>query len=145
MAIFNSNKNTSFNPQEINIINSGTVITGDLTSEGDLRIDGLVKGSICVKSKLVLGASSKVDGDIKASNCDVSGVVNGNITTTELLTVKSTAKVRGDIISDTLIIEAGAEFNGKSSMNMNNNQFSSNGNGLQMPSNPIETRTVTAE
>lgn len=141
MAIFNSAKNATFNPQEINIINSGTIITGDVVSEGDLRIDGSVRGKIQVKSKLVLGPSSRVDGDITALNCDISGVVNGNMTVTELLTVKSTARVQGDISSAKLVIEAGAEFNGKSSMNANK----STSNGAQKPSNPVEARTVVSE
>lgn len=116
MAIFNQSKNSTFNPQEINIINSGTKIVGDLSSEGDLRIDGGVKGNIDVRTKLVLGASSSVDGNVKAQNCDISGIVNGNIEVGELLTIKSSAKIKGDILCGKLVIEAGAVFNGRSSM-----------------------------
>ncbi len=135
MAIFNANKNQTFNPQEINIINAGTSIVGDISSEGDLRIDGSVKGTITVKSKLVLGPSSKVDGDVKAANCDVSGIVNGNMQIAELLTVKATAKVVGDISSQKLVIESGAEFNGRSQMGI-----SKTSNGAQKPSNPINVK-----
>jgi cytoskeletal protein CcmA (bactofilin family) len=135
MAIFNANKNQTFNPQEINIINAGTSIVGDISSEGDLRIDGSVKGTITVKSKLVLGPSSKVDGDVKAANCDVSGIVNGNMQIAELLTVKATAKVVGDISSQKLVIESGAEFNGRSQMGI-----SKSSNGAQKPSNPINVK-----
>ena len=120
MAIFNQSKNSGFNPQEINIINAGTKITGDLSSEGDLRIDGSVFGNIQVKTKLVLGASANVNGNINAQNCDISGILNGNIVINELLTIKATAKITGDISSSKLIIESGAEFNGHSSMNSNN-------------------------
>jgi len=141
MAVFNSGKNAAFNPQEINIINAGTSITGDLNSEGDLRIDGNVKGSVSVKSKLVLGPSSKVEGDIKAQNCDISGTINGNIVVSELLTVKATAKVNGDISSSKLLIEAGAEFNGKSSMDLNK----SISNGAQRPSNPLDVKPAVTQ
>ena len=72
MAIFNSNKNTTFNPQEINILNAGTTIQGDLNSEGDIRIDGIVKGNVTVKAKLVLGPSSQITGNVNALNCDIS-------------------------------------------------------------------------
>ena len=116
--MFNSNKNTpaNFNPNNLNIINAGTSITGDLMSEGDMRIDGSVKGYISSKARLVLGPTSKVEGDIKAVNLELSGEVNGNIFVTELLVVKETAKIYGDIVSTKLIIESGAEFNGKCSM-----------------------------
>ena len=141
MAIFNSNKNQTFNPQEINIINAGTSINGDISSEGDLRIDGNVKGSITVKSKLVLGASCKIEGNVKAANCDVQGIVNGNIVVDDLLSVKSTAKIIGDISSQKLVIESGAEFNGKSQMGV-----SKSSNGSQKPSNPINVKqAVIAE
>jgi cytoskeletal protein CcmA (bactofilin family) len=116
MAMFKPAKNTTFNPQEINILNAGTRIQGDLASEGDLRVDGSVQGNIDVKTKLVLGQSAHVKGNIAAQNCDISGVVTGNVVVSELLTIKATAKITGDITCSKLIIEAGAEFNGKSAM-----------------------------
>jgi hypothetical protein len=137
MAIFKSNKNQEFNPQEINIINAGTSIVGDLNSEGDLRIDGIVKGSITVKTKLVLGPSSKVDGNVKAANCDVQGTVNGNISIEDLLTVKATAKIIGDIKSQKLVIESGAEFNGNSQMGV-----SKLSDFVQKQSNPLNVKAA---
>lgn len=116
MAIFNSNKNATFNPQEINILNAGTTIHGDLISEGDIRIDGTVKGNIQVKAKLVLGPSSNVIGNVSALNCDISGSVKGNIQVTELLAIKASSQINGDISCSKLIIEAGACFNGRSEM-----------------------------
>jgi cytoskeletal protein CcmA (bactofilin family) len=115
--MFSSNKtNTPINPNNLNIINAATTILGDLNSEGDMRIDGTVKGYITSKARLVLGNTSRVEGDIKAANLELSGEVNGNIYVTELLTVKASAKINGDIVSNKLIIEAGAEFNGSCSM-----------------------------
>jgi cytoskeletal protein CcmA (bactofilin family) len=117
MAMFNSTKNTTpINPNNLNIINAATTILGDLNSEGDMRIDGTVKGYISSQARLVLGNTCRVQGDIKAANLELSGEVNGNIYVSELLTVKSTAKINGDIVAGKLIIEAGAEFNGKCSM-----------------------------
>ncbi|MDZ4668104.1 MAG: polymer-forming cytoskeletal protein [bacterium] len=123
MAIFKPSKNNTFNPQEINVLNAGTKIVGDLNSEGDLRIDGTVKGNIEIKTKLVLGVSSSVDGNVNAQNCDVSGNVNGTITVSELLTIKASAKIQGDISCNKLVIESGAEFNGKSTMNSGTNNI----------------------
>ena len=116
MSMFKPAKNTTFNPQEINILNASTRIIGDLASEGDIRVDGSVQGNIDVKTKLVLGQSAHIKGNINAQNCDISGVVTGNVTVSELLTIKATAKITGDIACSKLIIEAGAEFNGNSAM-----------------------------
>lgn len=117
----NNNASNNFNPNNLNIINAGTTVTGDLNSEGDLRIDGTVKGYVSSKARLVLGPTSRVDGDVKSVNIEISGEVNGNILVQELLIVKNTAKINGDIVSTKLIIEAGAEFNGKCQMKDNKN------------------------
>lgn len=147
MGIFNGNKATStntFNPSNLNIINAGTTITGDLSSEGDMRIDGSVKGYVSSKARLVMGVTSKIDGDIKALNVEISGEVNGNIFVTELLTVKATAKINGDIISNKLIIEAGAEFNGKCSMKDSQNTMKKINNEEQVASKTFETAAKQA-
>lgn len=119
MALFNNSKNTSvaFNPNTLNIINSGTQITGDVNSDGDMRVDGTIKGYLTSKARLVLGPTAVIEGDIKAANIEISGEVNGNIFATELLTIKATAKISGDVVSNKLIIEAGATFNGNCKMN----------------------------
>ena len=119
MALFNNSKNQSvaFNPNTLNIINSGTQILGDVNSDGDMRVDGSIKGYLTSKARLVLGPTAVIEGDVKAANIEISGEVNGNIYATELLTVKATAKISGDIVSNKLIIEAGAIFNGTSKMN----------------------------
>lgn len=145
MGIFNGNKNatTTFNPNNLNIINAGTTITGDLTSEGDMRIDGTVKGYVSSKARLVMGPTSKVEGDIKAVNVEISGEVNGNIFVSELLVVKNTAKITGDIVSAKLIIEVGAEFNGNCSMKENRNTLkkinnqSGTASGEDQPANKV--------
>jgi cytoskeletal protein CcmA (bactofilin family) len=144
MAMFNSNKSVpnNFNPNNLNIINAGTSITGDLMSEGDMRIDGSVKGYISSKARLVLGPTSKVEGDIKAVNLELSGEVNGNIFVTELLVVKETAKIYGDIVSTKLIIESGAEFNGKCSMKDTKNTMKKINN--QESATTIETASKQA-
>ena len=144
MAFLNSNKSTpaNFNPNNLNIINAGTSITGDLMSEGDMRIDGSVKGYVSSKARLVLGATSKVDGDIKAVNLELSGEVNGNIFVSELLVVKDTAKINGDIMSNKLIIESGAEFNGKCSMKDNKNTLKKINN--EEPNKTFETASKQA-
>lgn len=119
MALFNNNKSASIavNPNTLNIINSGTQITGDVNSEGDMRVDGGIKGYLTSKARLVLGPTAVIEGDVKAVNVEIAGEVNGNIYVSELLTVKATAKISGDIVSNKLIIEAGATFNGTCKMN----------------------------
>ena len=101
---------------EINSIASGSTLTGDLVSSGDVRIDGHLKGSITTKSRLVLGESGIVDGQIKCQSAIIAGQLKATINTEELLTLKSTAKLSGEIVAGQLAIEPGAVFTGKCSM-----------------------------
>ncbi len=101
---------------EFNLIGVGSFIEGNIKTNGDIRIDGMVHGNVASKAKLVQGSSGKIDGDIFAQNGDFQGIINGNVKIVEVLYLKSTAVVNGDIITGKLIIESGAVFNGKCQM-----------------------------
>jgi cytoskeletal protein CcmA (bactofilin family) len=105
--------------KSLNIIGNGTSITGDVVSNGDIRVDGNLKGNLNTKSKLVLGTTGKVLGEVFCKNSEISGIVEGKITVEELLVLKSTAKIYGDIITSKLSIEPGAVFTGTCNMGGN--------------------------
>ena len=100
----------------VNMIGTGTIITGDIVSKGDIRVDGTLKGSVDTKGKLVLGLEGVIEGDVSCKDADISGVIKAKITVSELLSLKSTAKLNGDIITNKLSIEPGAAFSGSCSM-----------------------------
>ncbi|MBO98167.1 MAG: cell shape determination protein CcmA [Flavobacteriales bacterium] len=100
----------------INMIGVGTIITGDVNSNGDLRIDGTLKGSVTTEGKVVLGKNGVIEGDVVCNNADIAGEIKAKITVSQLLTLKSTAKLKGDIITNKLSIEPGAVFSGSCSM-----------------------------
>ncbi|MDD2386070.1 MAG: polymer-forming cytoskeletal protein [Bacteroidales bacterium] len=103
----------------LNIIGNGTTLTGDVSSTGDIRIDGKLQGNLNSKSKLVLGASGKLIGEVFCKNAEVSGQIEGKITVEELLVLKSSSKIYGDIIASKLSIEPGAVFTGTCNMGGN--------------------------
>ncbi|MDA7728984.1 polymer-forming cytoskeletal protein [Flavobacteriales bacterium] len=100
----------------INMIGAGTVITGDIQSKGDIRVDGTLKGSVNTSGKVVLGKDGVIEGDVVCADADVSGTIKAKISVTQLLSLKSTAKLNGDIITNKLSIEPGASFTGSCSM-----------------------------
>lgn len=102
--------------QASNRILIGTEIVGDIKTNGDLRIDGFVKGTIQTAGKLVVGEKGTVEGEVKCKNSTISGTIKGTMLVEELLTLHSTAKVKGDIQTGKLSVEPGAEFTGKCSM-----------------------------
>ncbi len=103
-------------PGATNQLRNGTVIEGNLSSKGDVRIEGTVKGNINVKGKVIIGNTGKVTGDITCSFCDISGTVVGKLTIAESLTLKTSANYKGEISTKKLIIEPGAIFNGSCKM-----------------------------
>tara|TARA_A100001234_G_scaffold221532_1_gene238165 strand:- start:6831 stop:7247 length:417 start_codon:yes stop_codon:yes gene_type:complete len=111
-----SMKRTENNNSVVNIIGQGTSILGDINSNGDIRVDGTLKGSIKTEGKVVLGKEGVVEGDVICQNADISGVIKAKITVSNLLSLKDTAKLKGDIVTNKLSIEPGAEFTGSCSM-----------------------------
>ncbi len=104
------------NPSTINMIGEGTIITGDIKSKGDIRVDGSLKGSIDTEGKVVVGPGGVVEGDVICKDADIAGVIKAKISVSQLLSLKSSAKLNGDIITNKLSIEPGASFTGSCSM-----------------------------
>lgn len=95
-----------------NTIGKGTVLEGNIETYGNIRIEGKVIGNVKSKSKVALGNSSNIQGNIIAQNADIEGEVKGKIEISELLVLKATAIINGDIITGKLVVEPGAVFNG---------------------------------
>lgn len=110
-------KNNDHENNAINLIGIGTEITGDVNSNGDIRIDGTLTGNLITKGKVVIGETGKVKGEITCKNSDVSGVIEGKIVVAQLLSLKISAKVNGDIQTNKLAIEPGSKFTGNCNMN----------------------------
>ena len=100
----------------INIIGAGTVIEGEVKSNGDIRVDGVIKGSVSSKSKVVVGSTGSIEGDVTCQNADISGSVIGKTTVSEMLFLKANARINGDIQTGKLVVEVGASFTGNCSM-----------------------------
>jgi cytoskeletal protein CcmA (bactofilin family) len=99
-----------------NSIGKGTFLEGSVETYGNIRIEGKVTGNVKSKSKVALGSSSLVEGNVMAQNADLEGEVKGRIEVTELLVLKATAVIHGDIVTGKLVIEPGAVFNGTCKM-----------------------------
>jgi cytoskeletal protein CcmA (bactofilin family) len=97
----------------LTIIAQGCVIEGAVRSEGDIQVDGAIVGDVsCVT--LNVGQSGQVRGDVTAETATVRGSVTGGISA-RLVQLTATAKVEGDVAHAQLVIEAGAQFEGRSS------------------------------
>ena len=106
-------------PQLHNTITNGTENIGDINSQGDLRLDGFLKGNLNIKGRVVIGKTGKVLGTITCKNAEINGNVEGKIYVSELLSLTETANVKGDIVINKLNIQPGCKFTGTCSMDGN--------------------------
>lgn len=96
-----------------NVIGRGTVIEGNIIADGDLILEGTVRGDVTTKTKLVVGSGSIVEGNILAEHAEVAGRVRGTVQASGLLTIKATSVIDGDVITKNLNVESGSTFNGR--------------------------------
>ena len=109
-------ENKFFSSPSVDIIESSTKIVGDIFSEADFRIDGIVEGNITTSGKIVVGKSGKINGKINCSNADISGSTSGKIEVAEVLSLMSESLIQGDIITGKLSVEEGAQVDASISM-----------------------------
>jgi cytoskeletal protein CcmA (bactofilin family) len=94
------------------VIDAWLTITGTLESEGDVRVEGKIKGDIRC-AHLVVGRDATVSGDIVAEEAVVRGKVRGSIRANRVI-LQDSACVESDIYHKTLSIDEGASFDGQS-------------------------------
>lgn len=101
---------------ELNFIGKGTIITGDIQTSSNLRVDGKVKGKVVCKNTLTIGEGGIIEGDIQANNAIIGGKINGKIVVNEKLELEARSSLIGELKAKKLIIDEGAVFDGTSTM-----------------------------
>ena len=94
------------------VIGSDLVIIGNLQSRGEVTIEGQVQGDLQAQ-RIVIGQGARITGGIVADDVVVQGTVQGSIRGNRV-TLQSNSKVEGDVFHQSLAIEQGAYFEGKS-------------------------------
>lgn len=92
-----------------NVLAAGTHLKGEIKSEEDFRIDGVIEGNISCRGKIIVGQSGSLVGNIDCTNIEVFGQITGNILCSDTLILRSTSKVTGDIKMKIVEIEPGAQ------------------------------------
>lgn len=100
----------------LSIIAPGLVLNGDLQSEGDIRVEGKIIGNLICKSRVVIGPQGIIEGTVDSVNATVAGTIVGTLTVRDTLQLLETAKIQGDIVTDKMVVQAGALFTGKCAM-----------------------------
>ena len=92
-------------------------ITGDLSGDEDLMIQGHVSGEVRLpKNKVTIGSSGRVKADVYGKSIQVEGQVKGNLYGDEDVVVRASGRVQGNIVGPRVTLENGANFKGSIDM-----------------------------
>jgi len=110
MFVENKKSNSNSFSQQ-NTIAQGTAFMGDLTSEGDFRIEGVINGSLTTSGKVVIGKTGALEGVLNCDNADIEGKFKGTLNVSNTLNLRSSAHIEGEVQIGKLSVEPGATFN----------------------------------
>ncbi len=97
----------------ISIIGPGMTIVGDCQTDGTVRIEGTVEGSVKAGKAVVIGKQGSVIGDIVTQDAVISGSVEGTLMAASRLELQATCRIDGEVHTRRMQLEEGAVLNGK--------------------------------
>lgn len=98
------------------IISPGMIITGNISSQGSIRVDGNIEGTLDVKGDMILGEKGTVKGDVKAANLILAGKLEGKVAALERLEITSSGVMMGEVTCSVMTIEEGGILEGTTRM-----------------------------
>ena len=113
MSIFGRRDVSPIPTTNFSVFDSHISVSGDLETDGALRIDGRLEGSIHRADLIVVGQGASVVGDITAREVIVGGAVTGNIFAAQRTELQSTGIVAGDIRSAAILVHEGGVVQGR--------------------------------
>ena len=98
-------------------IGPSLLITGEITSDEELVIDGRFSGQIVVRNAaLTIGTRAQVEADIRGTRVQVLGKIQGNVAASDRIELGTSADVRGNLSANHIIVVDGATFTGRIDM-----------------------------
>ena len=107
-SLSNSNPSTY-----ITQIKEGSVIKGNMESPYSIRVDGFITGDLLSQEKIIVGSMGEIGGNLSGGDISIEGYINGDVMANGQLQLSASAKVYGSIFARQIIVENGAELNGK--------------------------------
>ncbi len=111
-------RGASFHDSAVTILTSGCHFNGKLYCRGSSRIGGRIEGQIVSEGMLVIEEEAVIMAEIKAEEAIIQGRVKGKLEATGRVELAATSRFDGDIITPSLIINEGAQFNGSAKMDV---------------------------
>lgn len=127
----------------ISIIGPGMKVIGDCETDGTIRIEGTVNGSVRAAKAVVIGKDGLVAGDVVTQDAVVSGRVKGTLTAESRLELQATCEIEGEVRTRRMQLEEGAVLNGTVQMGVTSAETSAQAADAKTDA-PVDS-TVTIE
>lgn len=105
------------------IIGPSVRVQGDFVGQGNLIVEGVIKGSVKTKGDLKVGEQAKINASVSAANAVISGEIKGNVKIRGDLELTAQAKIFGDVETKSICIARGAILNGNCKMVMEDHEL----------------------
>jgi cytoskeletal protein CcmA (bactofilin family) len=96
----------------ISIIGPGMRVNGDCETDGTLRIEGSVEGTVRATKAVVIGKDGLVKGDVITQDAIIGGRVHGSVVAESRLELQATCVVEGEIRARRIKLDEGGRVNG---------------------------------
>jgi len=96
----------------LSIIAKDLTVVGDLTTDGVVKIEGTVKGTIRAGTQALIAPGAVVQGDLHTAEAVIGGRVEGNVHASDRVEVQATAQVQGDVLTRRIVVLEGGSVNG---------------------------------
>jgi cytoskeletal protein CcmA (bactofilin family) len=94
-------------------IGASLTITGEITSQEDVTVQGNVHGKISMQSgSLLVAEGAHVQAEAQVSRVTVHGTFSGDVTAAERVELTATSNVTGTLVAPAIVMHDGAVFNG---------------------------------
>ena len=94
------------------LIGPNTTLEGSLKTQGNLTVEGLIRGDVEAKGEIVVGGSGKIEADIFADSVTVGGHIVGEITARRRLEITETGRVTGEAKAASITVKEGGKVYG---------------------------------
>jgi len=98
------------------IIGSNITIEGDISGNDPLIIEGVVRGTVSVKSAVTVTQDGHVEASVDSHSIEIAGSVEGNVSATDKVDIKAGGRLVGDVKAPRVLIADGAAFKGNINM-----------------------------